>query len=85
MTAFVIPPAVNLKANMKNIPIEQMELGMPKQIRNASRNGRHQRTQRAKVWFTRMRQVVELALPAQPLAKARPEQTYLGLRQTSLL
>jgi hypothetical protein len=63
---------------------EQLELGMPKQIRNTSRKVRQDRTQRARWWFSKMRQVVDLALPAQPKTRARAEQTYLGLRQPSL-
>jgi hypothetical protein len=61
-----------------------MELRM-----NANRAGivniRQQRLSRARWWFGKMRQVVDLALPVQPAASPRPEQTYLELRQHSLL
>lgn len=63
-----------------------MELGMNASARLASaRRGRHRSLQRASWWFRKMRQVVDLALPPQPMVAPRPEQTYLKLRQTSLL
>jgi hypothetical protein len=69
---------------MNNTAVEQMELGMRSQIRNGYRNVRHERMSRARWWFNRMRVVVDLALPAQPIASARPEQTYLSFQQGSL-
>jgi hypothetical protein len=69
---------------MKNISVEQMELTMNKD-RSALRNSRHNGRPRARWWFAKMRRVVDLALPAQPICSTRPEQTYLKLRQTSLL
>ena len=69
---------------MKNITLEQMELIMNKD-KSGLRSARADRRPRARWWFNRMRQVVDLALPVQPLVSRRPEQTYLGLRQTSLL
>jgi hypothetical protein len=65
---------------MKNTAFNQMELGMRNQIRNQHRNVRNERRKRAQWWFAQMRRVVELALPAQPVASARPEQTYLRLQ-----
>jgi hypothetical protein len=70
---------------MKNTAIEQMELGMRSQIRNGFRNARHNRIKRARWWFNRMRLIVDLALPPQPVASPRPEQTYFKLRQENLL
>lgn len=55
-----------------------MEFG----VRNATPrmvNIRQQRGARARWWFARMRQVVDLAIPAQPVVSPRPEQTYLRL------
>jgi hypothetical protein len=68
-----------------NTMIEQMELGVRSQIRNNYRNVREDRLKRARWWFRRMRVVVDLALPPQPTATARPEQTYFKLQQGSLL
>jgi hypothetical protein len=39
------------------------------------------RRSRAKWWFHQMRMVVDTALDWKPLPAARPEQTYLGLKQ----
>jgi len=69
---------------MKNTALVQLELEVKSQIRNGYRNARHDRQKRAAWWFGKMRQVVNLALPPQPMASPRPEQTYLGLRQTNL-
>ncbi|HTG44643.1 MAG TPA: hypothetical protein VK633_08940 [Verrucomicrobiae bacterium] len=66
---------------MKNTAIEQMELGMRNQLRNGLRKARPDRMKRARWWFNRMRQVVDLALPAHPSVSPRPEQTYFQLRQ----
>ena len=66
--------------NMKSTAIEQLELGMRNQIRNGYRNVRNERRRRASWWFTQMRRVVDLALPPQPIASPRPEQTYLRLK-----
>ena len=66
--------------NMKSTAIEQLELGMRNQIRNDYRNVRHERRRRASWWFAQMRRVVDLALPPQPMATPRPEQTYLRLK-----
>ena len=66
---------------MKNIVIEQMELTMDKD-KAALRNARADRRPRAKWWFAKMRQVVDLALPAQPIISPRPEQTCLKLAST---
>jgi hypothetical protein len=65
---------------MKDTAIEQMELGVRSQIRNEYRNLRSDRRSRAQWWFAKMRQVVEFALPPQPMATPRPEQTYLRLQ-----
>lgn len=65
---------------MKNTATEQMELGMRSQIRNSYRNVRNDRLKRANWWFAQMRRVVDLALPPQPMALPRPEQTYLRLK-----
>lgn len=65
---------------MKNTALEQMELGMRSQIRNHYRTARKNRNKRASWWFAQMRRVVELALPPQPMASGRPEQTYLRLK-----
>ena len=54
-------------------------VGMRNQIRNNCRNVREDRLKRARWWFHQMRRVVDLALPAQPIASPRPEQTYLTL------
>ena len=70
---------------MNNTLIEQMELGMRSQIRNNNRNVREDRLNRARWWFNRMRMVVDLALPPQPIAAVRPEQTYFKLQQGNLL
>ena len=70
---------------MKITVAEQMELGMRNQIRNGYRNVRQERMKRARWWFAKMRQAVDLALPPQPMASPPPEQTYLQLRQTMLL
>ncbi len=70
---------------MKNAAIEQMELGMRNQIRNSPRNVRQDRLKRARWWFNRMRAAVDLALPPQPAAMARPEQTYFKLQQSNLV
>lgn len=76
MTAVGIPhPAESIPKSMKTIVIEQMELGMNGQ---GARGVRQERLSRARWWFGKMRQVVDLALPAQPL-KARPEQIYFEL------
>jgi hypothetical protein len=76
-----LPQAVG---NMKNTAGQQLEFGV-----NGNRpeivNARQDRLKRAKWWFGKMRQVVNLALPQQPMAAPRPEQTYLKLRQHSLL
>jgi len=64
---------------MKNTVTIQLELSMKNAPRASFRDARHDRRQRigiARLWFTRMRQVVELARPASP---ARPEQTFLTL------
>ena len=74
------PPFYAGGTNMKNTAIEQLELGMRNQIRNGYRNVRHERRRRASWWFTQMRRVVDLALPPQPIASPRPEQTYLRLK-----
>lgn len=50
------------------------------QIRNPFRNVRNDRRRRAQWWFAQMRRVVNLALPPQPMASPRPEQTYLRLK-----
>ena len=65
---------------MKSTAIEQLELGMRNQIRNNYRNVRNDRRRRASWWFTQMRRVVDLAMPPQPMANPRPEQTYLRLK-----
>ncbi len=70
---------------MNNTTIEQMELGMRSQIRNNYRNVREDRLKRARWWFNRMRVVVDLALPRQPVESVRPEQTYFKLQQGHLL
>jgi len=52
----------------------QMELGIPKATRYQSMARRHRRTQRARWWFARMRQVVDNAVewpPATP-SDSRP-------------
>ena len=69
---------------MKNITLEQMELTMNKD-KSSLRNARIDRHRRARWWFNRMRQVVDLALPVQPVLCPRPEQSYLRLSQTNLL
>ena len=74
------PPFYADATNMKNTAIEQLELGMRNQIRNGYRNVRNERRRRASWWFTQMRRVVDLALPPQPIASPRPEQTYLRLK-----
>ena len=84
-TVFVIPPLLFWLANMKNRVNEQMELGMRSQIRNNFRNVRQERLKRARWWFSRMRLVVDLALPPRPIGPARPEQTYLQIEQGNLL
>ena len=56
---------------------QQLELTMNK---DRIRNVRHERQSRARWWFARMRDVVNLAMPAQPMVNARPEQTYLQLQ-----
>jgi hypothetical protein len=58
---------------------QQLELGMRSQIRNQYRNVRGDRLKRARWWFTQMRRVVDLTLPAQPAGSPRPEQTYMTL------
>lgn len=63
---------------MKNTATEQLELGMRNPI--SYRNVRNDRIKRARWWFTQMRRVVELAMPPQPIASPRPEQTYLRLK-----
>ena len=68
---------------MKHITAKQMELTMNKD-RSGIRNVRFERQARAKWWFTKMRQVVNLAIPARAHGPARPEQTYLNLRQPGL-
>ena len=85
MTAVGRPPPPESCADMNNTTIEQMELGMRNQIRNSYRNVRNERMSRARWWFNRMRVVVDLALPPQPIASPRPEQTYLKLQQGTLL
>lgn len=71
---------------MKNDTCTQMELGMIHNLRPGNaRQFRLQRIKRAEWWFRKMRQVVDLALPPQAMVAPRPEQTYLRLRQTSLL
>jgi hypothetical protein len=74
------PPFYAGGTNMKSTAIEQLELGMRNQIRNGYRNVRNERRRRASWWFTQMRRVVDLALPPQPIASPRPEQTYLRLK-----
>lgn len=74
------PLFYSVVAIMKNIATEQMELGTRNQIRNNFRNLRPDRLKRAHWWFTQMRRVVDLALPPQPMASPRPEQTYLHLK-----
>ena len=74
------PPPYAARTNMKSTAIEQLELGMRNQIRNGYRNVRNDRRRRASWWFTQMRRVVDLALPPQPMANPRPEQTYLRLK-----
>ena len=85
MTAVGRPPPAKFPADMNNTAIEQMELGMRSQIRNSYRNVRQDRLKRARWWFNRMRAVVDVALPPQSLASARPEQTYFKLQQGNLL
>jgi len=70
---------------MKNTASEQIELGIRNQIRNSYRNVRSERQKRARWWFTKMRQAVDLALPPQPIPSPRPTQTYLQMHQTDLL
>ena len=62
---------------MNNIIAQQLELGAEKG--KSIVNVRQQRQQRARWWFGRMRQVVDLAMPPQPMVAPRPEQTYLRL------
>ena len=69
---------------MKHITDSQMELTMNKD-RAAIRNVRFERQARARWWFARMRQVVNLAIPARPHTPARPEQTYFNLHQPGLV
>ena len=73
------PPPYSVRVIMKSTTTEQMELGMRNQIRNNYGNVRQDRLKRARWWFTQMRRVVDLALPPQPMASPRPEQTYLRL------
>ena len=69
---------------MKDTACIQLELSATgKRIAISAARG-HQRS-RAKWWFGKMREVVNLALPVNRINKPRPEQTYLTLRQTSLL
>lgn len=63
---------------MKNITSEQMEFGA-KNATVITVNVRQQRRARARWWFWKMRQVVDLAMPPQPIGSPRPEQTYLRL------
>ena len=56
--------------------IDQMEFNL--NGKNA-RRARHQRRQRARWWFARMRQVVDTALEWRPAPPARPEQVYMTL------
>jgi hypothetical protein len=71
---------------MKNETCTQLELGMSNHLRATSvRQVRRQRINRAEWWFRKMRQVVNLALPPQPMVAPPAEQTYLRLRQTSML
>jgi hypothetical protein len=85
MTVFGRPHPAKCRADMDNTTIQQMELGMRSQIRNNYRNVREDRLKRARWWFNRMRVMVDLALPPQPIAPTRPEQTYFKLQQGSLL
>lgn len=63
---------------MKNTATEQLEFGIKNPL--SYRNVRNDRMKRARWWFTQMRRVVELAMPPQPMASPRPEQTYLRLK-----
>ena len=85
MTVFGRPLPAKSCADMNDTSIQQMELGVRSQIRNNYRNVREDRLKRARWWFNRMRVVVDLALPSQPITPARPEQTYFKLQQGNLL
>ena len=63
---------------MKNIVLEQLEFGMKNNLRRNIRNVRQERLKRAQWWFKKMREVVDLALPPQPMVSPRPEQTYFS-------
>ena len=69
---------------MKNNAFEQLELGINGQPLPTRRNVRRARVTTANWWFNKMRQVVDLTLPARPALHVRPEQTYLKLRQKML-
>jgi hypothetical protein len=84
MTVYVIPVSLNSFAVMKNIAFEQLELGINGEAIPQVQNCKRQRVPVANWWFTKMRQVVDLALPARERLHGRPEQTYLKLRQKML-
>ena len=63
---------------MNNSTAKQMELGGKNSIGGIV-NVRQQKLQRARWWFGKMRQVVDLAMPPQPMVGPRPEQTSLRL------
>jgi hypothetical protein len=69
---------------MKNTACIQLELGVTGKRQDLT-HVRYHRRKRAEWWFGKMRQVVELAVPPHARAgAARPEQSYLNLRQSSL-
>lgn len=63
---------------MKDIQIQQMELGFQGAVRPVYRA--RQRSRRAAWWFERMRQVVDAAFDWSAAPQPRPEQTWLAYR-----
>jgi hypothetical protein len=68
-----------IEANMKTILVEQMELSIDKNQNLTLIDARMARAQRSRFWFNKMRQVVELAVPAKPVPL--PEPASLDLSQ----
>ena len=67
----------NERFNMTDTTIEQLELGISKQVRPNRRGRRENRMARAAWWFGKMRTVVNNAMDWHNPGDPRPEQTFL--------
>ena len=67
----------NERFNMTDTTIEQLELGISKQVRPNRRGRRENRMARGAWWFGKMRAAVNSAMDWRNPGGPRPEQTFL--------